>query len=212
MPIYRKQTVLSTSKYTAPHGYQIPLDEQDKVRYDGIMKTGTFTFAELQRVTSLGKGEIRECINREIISARARVGPGNHRVYSKWNLVEGVIAAALLRQLRAGWVANLMTKLRLLLMADQIDPESYCTAPDDFNFYDFELQFVPRTTLDDKADLVLGEETAKDAFAIATASAVRQPRDRPSLTSDTGSAPFCTLRVDIKQAVLFVNHMMATKL
>jgi hypothetical protein len=177
-----------------------------------IPSAQTFTFAELQVVTSLGRGEIRECIIRGIISARAGIGQGNHRAYSKWNLVEGVIAASALRQLRAGWVAHLMTKLRLLLMAHNIDPEKYCAAPDEFNFFDFELHFVPRTTPDDKADLVLGEDTGEDAFSIAVASAVRPPRDRPSLTSDTRSAAFCTLRVDVKQAILFANHMIATKL
>src|ERR1700746_547299 len=91
-------------------------------------KAQPFTFAELQTVTSLGRGEIRECINRGIISAPAGVGQGNHRAYSKWNLVEGVIAAALLRHVRAGSVADLMTRLRLLLMARCIDPETYCAA------------------------------------------------------------------------------------
>src|SRR5690349_7976037 len=74
------------------------------------------------------RGEIRECVNRGIISAPAGVGQGNHRAYSKWNLVEGVIAAALLRHLRAGSVAHAMTKLRSMLKYNQIDPEDYCTA------------------------------------------------------------------------------------
>src|SRR5438270_13845515 len=86
-------------------------------------KAGPFTFAELQTVTSLGRGEIRECVNRGIISAPAGIGQGNHRAYSKWNLVEGVIAAALLRHLRAGSVANAMTILRSMLKYNQIDPE-----------------------------------------------------------------------------------------
>ena len=190
-----------------------PLVDENKAWYPDLMPSNaeTFTFAELQRVTSLGRGEIRECIIQGIISARAGIGQGNHRAYSKWNLVEGVIAASALRQLRAGWVAHLMRQLRLLLMAHNIDAEKYCTASDEFDFYDFELHFVPRTTPDDKADLVLGEDTGRDAFSIAAASAVGQPRDRPLLTSDTGSAAFCKLRVDVKQAVLFVNHMIATK-
>lgn len=71
------------------------------------MKAGPFIFAELRAVTSLDKGEIRECINRGIISAPAGVGQGNHRAYTKWNLIEGVIAAALLRDVRAGSVATL---------------------------------------------------------------------------------------------------------
>ena len=80
-------------------------------------KAGPFSFAELQTVTSLGRGEIRECINRGIISASAGIGQGNHRAYSKWNLVEGVIAATLLRHVRAGSVTAVMTRLRLTLAA-----------------------------------------------------------------------------------------------
>src|ERR1700739_4661813 len=85
-----------------------------KLRYPMTPKTGPFTFAELQLMTSLGRGEIRECVNRGIISAPAGVGQGNHRAYSKWKLVEGVIAAALLRHVRAGSVADLMTRLRVM--------------------------------------------------------------------------------------------------
>ena len=72
-----------------------------------------FAFTELQTVTSLGRGEIRECIHRGIITAPAGVGQGNHRAYTKWNLVEGVIAASLLRQVRAGAVAHAMTRLQI---------------------------------------------------------------------------------------------------
>jgi hypothetical protein len=172
-------------------------------------KTGPFTFAELQMVTSLGRGEIRECINRGIISAPAGVGQGNHRAYSKWNLVEGVIAAALLRHIRAGSVAELMTRLRLLLMARRIDPETYCAAPAGIGFYEFEVLFPPRARLDDKADLALGEDMG---IGVATASAIRQPHDAPSLTSNTPSAPFCKLPIDLETAVLFVNYMIETKL
>ena len=175
-------------------------------------KAGPFTFAELQMVTSLGRGEIRECVNRGIISAPAGVGQGNHRAYSKWNLAEGVIAAALLRHIRAGSVADLMTSLRSLLMARRIDPETYCAAPDRFDFYDFAVHFPPRAKPDDKADPALGEDMGAGAFLIATASAVRQPHDGPSLTSDTPSAAFCKLPVDLKNAVAFVNYMIETKL
>src|SRR6516164_8745676 len=84
-------------------------------------KNRPFTFAELQAVTSLGRGEIRECVNRGIISAPAGVGQGNHRSYSKWNLVEGVIAAALLQHVRAGSVAAAMWRLHLLLKSRGID-------------------------------------------------------------------------------------------
>ena len=91
-------------------------------------KPRPFTFTELQTVTSLGRGEIRECINRGIISAPASVGQGNRRAYTKWNLVEGVIAASLLRQVRAGAVAHAMTRLRSMLEHLHIDPEDYCEA------------------------------------------------------------------------------------
>jgi hypothetical protein len=66
--------------------------------------------------------------------------------------------------------------------------------------------------LDDQADLVLGEDAGASEFIISTANAGRQPDDRPSVTSITRSMPFCKLRVDVKQAILFVNHMIATKL
>jgi len=67
------------------------------------MVAGPFTFAELEAVTLLGRGEIRECVRRGIISAPTEVGQGHHRDYTRWNLVEGVIAAALLRQVRAAY-------------------------------------------------------------------------------------------------------------
>lgn len=175
-------------------------------------KTGTFTFTELQMVTSLGRGEIRECITRGIISAAAGVGQGNHRAYSKWNLVEGVIAAALLRHVRAGSVAALMTRLRLLLMAHRIDPEICCTATDRFDFFQFELLFPPRAKPDEKAVSALGEDMGEGAFLIAPASAIRQPHDDPSSMSDTRSEPFCKIPVDLPKAILFVNHMIETKL
>ena len=121
-------------------------------------KDRPFSFAELQTVTSLGRGEIRECVNRGIITAPAGVGQGNHRAYSKWNLVEGVIAAALLRHVRAGSVADLMTRLRVVLMSHHIDPQMYCAAPDALDFFDFALLFPPRTKPDDHADPALGED------------------------------------------------------
>jgi hypothetical protein len=176
------------------------------------MQSRAFTFAELQTVTSLGRGEIRECVNRRIISAPAGVGQGNHRTYSKWNLVEGVIAAALLRHVRAGSVAVVMTRLRELLRFRCIDPETYCMAPDKFDFFDFTVFFPPRAKPDDKADLAFGEDIGADAFVIATASAIRRPHDRPGLKSETRSEPFCALSPDLEKAVLFVNHMIETKL
>jgi hypothetical protein len=175
-------------------------------------KAGPFTFAELQMMTLLGRGEIRECINRGIITAPAGVGQGHHRTYSKWNLVEGVIAAALLRHIRAGSVAALMARLRWLLLASQIDPEAYCSAPDRFDFHRFELLFPPRTRPDGKVDLSLGEDAGEGEFLIATASAVKQPASGPVLTSDTSSEAFCKCPVDLEKAVLFVDNMIKTKL
>jgi hypothetical protein len=175
-------------------------------------KAGPFTFAELQTVTSLGRGEIRECVNRGIISAPAGVGQGNHRAYSKWNLVEGVIAAALLRHLRAGSVAYAMTKLRSMLKYNQIDPEDYCTAPGTFAFSDFKLVFPPRSEPDDKAGPPLGEEMGEGAYVIATARAATEPYYGPPLTLGTPWAAFCKLPIDLNQAVRFVNHIIETRL
>src|SRR5215472_18464282 len=97
-------------------------------------RAGPFTFAELQTITSLGRGEIRECIKRGILSAPAGVGQGHHRSYSKWNLVEGVIAAALLRQIRAGAVEQAMKNLRSMLDYHKIDPDRYCEAPGRYSY------------------------------------------------------------------------------
>jgi hypothetical protein len=175
-------------------------------------KAGPFTFAELQTVTSLGRGEIRECINRGIISAPAGVGQGNHRAYSKWNLVEGVIAAALLRHLRAGSVAHGMTRLRAMLEHRHIDPEDFCKAPDTFYFSDIKLIFPPRSEPDAQAGLPLGEEMDEGAYFLASASATREPYYDPPLTHGTPLAAFCRLPIDLYQAVRFVNHMIETRL
>lgn len=176
------------------------------------MKAGPFTFAELQRITSLGRGEIRECVNRGIISAPAGVGQGHHRAYSKWNLVEAVIAAALLRHLRAGSVADGLTKLRGMLAFNRIDPEAYCEAPEKFAFSDFTLVFPPRLEPDEKADLALGEEVGEGGYFLANARATREPYYGPPLTRGTPMAAFCKLPIDIDQAIRFVNHMIETRL
>jgi len=89
------------------------------------MVAGPFTFAELEAVTLLGRGEIRECVRRGIISAPTEVGQGHHRDYTRWNLVEGVIAAALLRQVRAGYVEKMMNELRTVFELEHIDVEDY---------------------------------------------------------------------------------------
>jgi hypothetical protein len=176
-------------------------------------KAGPFTFSELQKVTSLGRGEVRECINRGIISAASGVGQGNYRAYSKWNLVEGVIAAALLRHVRAGSVAHAMTKLRSMLEYNRIDPEDYCKSPDTFEFSDFKLTFPPRSEPDDKGGLLpLGEEMGEGAYFLASASPTREPSYGPPLTRGTPLAAFCKLPIDLNQAVRFVNHMIETRL
>jgi hypothetical protein len=172
---------------------------------------GPFTFAELQVVTSLGRGEIRECINRGIISASAGVGQGNHRAYSKWNLVEGVIAASLLRHIRAGSVAHALTRVRSMLAHLHIDPENYCAAPDSFAFSEIRLTFPPRSEPDDNAALPLGEETDENAYLLASATPTRHLYD-PPLTPGTAQAAFCRLPIDLHQAVRFVNAIIETKL
>ena len=174
-------------------------------------KAGPFTFAELQVVTSLGRGEIRECISRGIITAPAGVGQGNHRAYSKWNLVEGVIAASLLRHIRAGSVAHAMTRVRAMLDHLQIDPENYCEAPDSFAFSEIRLIFPPRAEPDDTAALPLGEEKAWNAPIWASAIPTKHRYD-PPLTLGTAQAAFCKLPIDLHQAVRFVNEMIETKL
>jgi hypothetical protein len=176
-----------------------------------IPKPGPFAFTELQTVTSLGRGEIRECINRGIISAPAGVGQGNHRAYTKWNLVEGVIAASLLRQVRAGAVAHAMTKLRSMLEHLHIDPEDYCETPSTFDFSDFELVFPPRSEPDDKVGLPFGDEMAGSAYLLSTARASRTPYVGSRLRGTTLAA-CCRLAIDLEQAVRFTNHMIDTKL
>jgi hypothetical protein len=170
-------------------------------------KRGPFTFAELQTVTSLGRGEIRECINRGIISATAGVGQGHHRSYDKWNLVEGVIAAALLRQVRAGAVEQIMKNLRSMLDYSRIDPAGYCQTPRSFVY---EVIFPPRSEPDDKAGLPLGEEMGKGGYLLGAATQVRYYG--PPLTRGTALAAFCKLPIDLEEAVRFVNHMIETKL
>jgi hypothetical protein len=173
-------------------------------------KGGPFTFAELQAVTSLGRGEIRECVNRGIISAQVGVGQGNHRAYSKWNLVEGVIAAALLQHVRAGFVSTLMWTLRSILQFRRIDPESYCRAPGEV--YNLKVDFPPRTKPNDKANPPRGEDAGQDAFLITSAGAIRQPQNGPHATPDNPLEAFCHLPIDLEQAVRFVDHMIENKL
>jgi hypothetical protein len=170
-------------------------------------KARSFTFAELQTVTSLGRGEIRECINRGIISAPADVGQGNHRSYNKWNLVEAVIAAALLRQIRAGAVEQIMRNLRSMLDYCQIDPDGYCQTPRSFVY---EVIFPPRSEPADKAGLPLGEEMGIGGYLLGAATQV--PHYGPPLTRGTPLAAFCKLPIDLEQAVRFVNHMIETRL
>lgn len=103
-----------------------------------------------------------------------------------------------------------MTRLRTVMSSLRIDPEAYCAAP--AGFYEFEVSFLPRTRPDDRADPALGEDMGVGAFLIATASAIQQPHDARSLTSNTASAAFCKLPIDLEMAVLFVNHTIETRL
>ena len=172
-----------------------------------VTKTEPFTFAELQSVTSLGRGEVRECINRGIVSAPAGVGQGHHRSYNKWNLVEGVIAAALLRQVRAGAVEQIMKNLRSMLEYSKIDVDSYCEAPGPFVY---EAIFPARKDLDDRTGLPRGEDMDEGAHLLG--AAIQHLHYGPPLTRGTPLAAFCKLPIDLYQAVRFVNHMIETRL
>jgi hypothetical protein len=169
-------------------------------------KAGPFTFAELQMVTLLGRGEIRECINRGIISAPAGVGQGHHRSYTKWNLIEGVIAAALLRQVRAGTVEQIMKDLRRMLDFSRIDPDDYSEKPSTFVYAPV---FPSRQEPDVKADSPFGDEMAGDAYLLGTAT--QTPYHGPCLRG-LPIAAFCKLSIDLEQAVRFVNHMIGFRL
>ena len=203
---------LSAAQPVALKGLDIPRAKHHTV-LTNLMVTrmassaGPFTFAELQTITSLGRGEIRECINRRIISAPAGVGQGNHRSYNKWNLIEGVIAAALLRQVRAGAVEQIMNNLRSMLDFRRIDPDKYCESPSTF---DYDVIFPPRSEPDDKSGLPLGEEMAESGYLLGTAT--QEKHYGPPLTEGTPLAAFCKLPIDLKQAVRFVNHMIETRL
>jgi hypothetical protein len=139
------------------------------------------------------------------------VGQVNHRAYSTWNLVEGVIAAALLKHVRAGSVAHGMTRLRSMLEHQHIDPEEYCKAPGLFAFSGFELVFPPRSEPDDKAGPPMGEEMGEGGYLLATAQASNEPYYGPPARG-TPLAAACRLSIDLAQAVRFVEHMIETKL
>ena len=170
-------------------------------------KPGPFTFTELQTVTSLGRGEIRECVSRGIISAPVEVGQGHHREYSKWNLVEGVIAAALLRHVRAGTVEQIIKNLRSMLEYCQIDRDNYCEMPSTFVY---EVVFPSRAEPDEKAVLPFADEMAGSAYLLGTAT--RTPYYGPPLAQGAPVAAFCKLPIDLEQAVRFVNHMIDSRL
>jgi hypothetical protein len=92
-----------------------------------------------------------------------------------------------------------------------IDPESYCAAPQTVPFYNFKLYFPPRTKPTDKANPLWTEDTGQDAFLIASASAIRERQDGPPATSDNPLEAFCYLRIELKQAVRFVDYMIESK-
>jgi hypothetical protein len=170
-------------------------------------KPGPFTFSELQRVTSLGRGEIRECIGRGIISAPSEVGQGHHRAYSKWNLAEGVIAAALLRHVRAGTVERIMKDLKSVLDNARIDRDSYCEKPSSFVY---EVIFPPRKDPDAKADPPFGDEMAGESASLWGSATQAEPF--APLIGGTPIEAFCSLPVNLKEVVHLVNHLIDSKL
>src|SRR5262249_21327413 len=88
-----------------------------------------FSFNDLAKITGLGRGEIRECVRRGIISAETGVGQGHHRRYSRWNLVEGVIAASIIRSIRAGGVEQIVKNIRSAMRSRRIGLEECCASP-----------------------------------------------------------------------------------
>jgi hypothetical protein len=159
-------------------------------------KAGPFTFSELEAVTALGRGEIRECVRRGIISAPTEVGQGNHRAYSRWNLVEGVIAATLLRQIRAGYVQIMMENLRLLLGLEGIDIEEYSLSPKELYLTG---RFPIRYNKDESAErLTGGNEISPQAAPLFSLTEHRQALMR-------GGGGFAGIVVDLQQAVQVTN-------
>jgi hypothetical protein len=161
------------------------------------MRSGPFTFAELDAVTLLGRGEIRECVRRGIISAPAEVGQGHHRDYTRWNLVEGVIAAALLRQIRAGYVEKLMERLRTFLELEHIDVEEYCRSPTEAYITGYSMY---RYQKDEAAE----EIAAGNEISPPAAQTFSFVRDRQALMRRSG-AGFAGIVVDLQHAVEVTN-------
>ena len=162
-----------------------------------FVRSEPFTFAELEAVTLLGRGEIRECVRRGIISAPAEVGQGHHRDYTRWNLVEGVIAAALLRQVRAGYVEKMMEWLRNWLELEHIDVEEYCRSPTDAYIMGYSMY---RYRKDEAAEEIApGNEISPSA-----AQTFSSVRDRQALMRRSG-AGFAGIVVDLRHAVEVTN-------
>jgi hypothetical protein len=161
------------------------------------IRAGPFTYAELEAVTLLGRGEIRECIRRGIIGAPAGVGQGHHRDYSRWNLVEGVIAAALLRQVRAGYVEKMMERLRGFLALKHIDVEEYCRSPTELYLTGYSMF---RYRKDEAADeIVAGNEISPPAAQTFSFTESHQDLMRRS------GAGFAAIVVDLRHAVEISN-------
>ena len=161
------------------------------------MVAGPFTFAELEAVTLLGRGEIRECVRRGIISAPTEVGQGHHRDYTRWNLVEGVIAAALLRQVRAGYVEKMMNELRTFFELEHIDVEDYCRSPTEAYITGHSMYRYPK-------DEATDEVAANDGISPAAAQTFSFVRDRQALMRRSG-AGFAGIVVDLQHAVEVTN-------
>jgi hypothetical protein len=163
----------------------------------GPGRTGPFTYAELEAVTLLGRGEIRECVRRGIISAPTEVGQGNHRAYSRWNLVEGIIAAALLRQVRAGYVQKMMETLRSLFELQHIDVEEYCRSPTEL-YLTGRCMFRYRKDEAAAQELIADNEISPQAAQLFSLTANRQ-------ALMTGGGGFAGIVIDLWQAVEVTN-------
>jgi hypothetical protein len=161
------------------------------------MRSAPFTFAELEAVTLLGRGEIRECVRRGIISAPSGVGQGHHREYSRWNLVEGVIAATLLRQVRAGYVEHMMEQLRRFCAQEHIDLEEYSRSPTPFYLTGHSMY---RYRPDEAADAI----AAGDEIGLPAAQSFSFSESRAAVMRRSG-AGFAGIVVDLQHAVEVTN-------
>lgn len=71
-----------------------------------------YSLRDLQEVARMTRRESETWIGRGIISAPKSPGSGNHRLFSFFNLVEGVVAKTLASHFRPIWIEWIMTHLR----------------------------------------------------------------------------------------------------